>query len=168
MGRLLLAIAHAGRLLACLVADDPATLDPADAFEMFRALRNASGLCEPPCADIRERAVTEKAIELAQGKVDQLRRELADCAQRREELVRQESEMAAGPEADCLMPSERQLMQLIRYESLLDRQLHRALSEFRRRREKRGSGTDRGREARKRRSEEAMEGRSDGGTEGSQ
>jgi hypothetical protein len=76
---------------------------------------------EPPAQESEDRfAKMEEAIREYKGLTEQAEKQDALAESRRPLLA--------------ALPSDEQLNRLIRYESMLDRQLHRALSELRRRR----------------------------------
>jgi len=109
-------------------------------LEVEQWLRRAGAQCDPPRADVTDPAVLEKALTIAQADLEHAERGVEECMSRRAEAMAADAESESRRAWQACLPSERKLFRLIRYESMLDRQLHRALSEFRRRRERMAEG----------------------------
>ena len=107
-------------------------------FERLRretALSNAANTLKQPTLDLTDPAVMQEAVKACHIEIAAMERELEKCKSVEYEAADKYDALADSRRPLlAALPADEPLNRLIRYETMLDRQLHRALSELRRRR----------------------------------
>lgn len=104
-----------------------------DRYCFVAQLQKAAATLDPRPADVGGPAVIEAAVAACEKEIAALRREIADF--REQSAVAREYDALADSRRPMLgaIPPDDELRKLIRYETMLDRELHRAIKAFERR-----------------------------------
>ncbi len=105
--------------------------------ERDSALRAAAESLQPPAQDIKDPVVLQAALKAQQARVTELEDLIRDCRSRLPDAQERDLQACARLPLLAALPKADELHRLIRYETMLDRQLHRALRELRHRQTRR-------------------------------